>query len=485
VAPQKKKVKAYSRPYYKKPSHGKTFILIFFFAVAIVIIPLIVKLAQEQQELRSNAARTKSYQGASAPTVPNNAPEIAKGNIIVKTKAGQPVTTESLRTKINTRYGGKIKRSIQGLNIEVIEVSPGKEQETIEALTKDPAVEYAEPDYIGYGLEYVPNDPEFDQQYALNDTAPTASINTLEAWATTKGTMPNGQPVKVAILDTGIDPLQKDLAGKIIMEENFVVGDELVDEHGHGTHVAGIVAADTDNDLGVAGTCPDCQLLIGKVLDDHSFYGQYSWFVSGIQWAADNGAKVINMSLGGLHSSRAIEDAVAYANRKGAVVVAAAGNCGVQSSDSRCGTPNLPWYPANTPGVVSVAALDDSGQKATFSNYGTWIDVAAPGASIISTLPNNTYGKYNGTSQATPYTAGTLALIFAKNGDITPQAATNQLFSSADQTPGTGTYWKYGKINAGQAVSSVAPTARPTQKKKNDKKNNKKKGKKNDKKKKR
>ncbi len=285
--------------------------------------------------------------------------------------------------------------------------------------------------------------------------------------------MANGQPVKVAILDTGVDPAQKDLAGKIIMQENFVVGDEQFDEHGHGTHVSGIVAADTNNNVGVAGTCPDCQLLIGKVLDDHSFYGQYSWFVSGIEWAADNGAKVINMSLGGLYPSRAIEDAVAYANRKGAVVVAAAGNCGGQnSSDSRCSTPNLPWYPADTPGVVGVAALDNSGQKATFSNYGTWIDVAAPGASIISTLPGDKYGYYNGTSQATPYVAGTLALIFAKNGNITPQAAVDQLFNTADHIPGTGTYWKYGKVNAGQAVSSTAPTSPPAQ---NNKNNNKKK----------
>jgi thermitase len=485
--PSKIKVKSYSRPYKKRSSHLKQFIIIFTVALILITVPLTVRLAQEQQEARSNAARAADYKGKKAPGLPIGAERAVQGQILVKVK--NTVTDKvGAKNRLKSKHKGKIKKTIPGMNVDVIEVAPADEQRILSELKSDPDVEYAEPDYIGYGLDFIPNDPRFKEQYGLNTSSPNADIDAPTAWDTTKGLMSDGQPVKVAILDTGIDPHHPDLAGTVILEANFVPGDTVLDEHGHGTHVAGIIAAQTNNNVGVAGTCPSCVLLIGKVLGDETFRGQYSWFAEGIKWAADNNAKVINMSLGGTASSRTLTDAVAYANKKGAVVVAAAGNCGVQSVN--CEEVNAPWYPANTPDVVGVAATDSSGQKAVFSNHGMGLDVAAPGASILSTYIGDRYANLNGTSMATPYTAGTLALIFAKNGNISPQAATSILFNSADPITGTGNYWKYGKINAGNAVSSnaTASDSSPTtgqKKNKKQKKNKPKKSNKNNKKKKR
>ncbi|MDZ4228504.1 MAG: S8 family peptidase, partial [Candidatus Levybacteria bacterium] len=278
-----------------------------------------------------------------------------------------------------------------------------------------------------------------------------------------------GNSVKVAILDTGIDQDHPELSPKIDLQRDFTGSGSVNDYYGHGTHVSGIVAATTNNGEGVAGTCPDCRLLNGKVLNN-SGSGAYSWVAKGITWAADNGAKVINMSLGGSVPSKTLERAVNYAWNKNVVVVAAAGNSGNPSKT----------YPAAYTSVIAVAATNNLDQKASFSSYGSWVSVAAPGENIFSTFPTHPfylqteYGRSenydfgSGTSMATPMTAGVVALIWSTNKYTTSTQVRNRLELTADKIAGTGTYWSAGRVNAFNAVDDSyvlpSPTLTPTPK---------------------
>jgi len=200
----------------------------------------------------------------------------------------------------------------------------------------------------------------------------------------------------VAILDTGIDRDHEDLKGLIIAEADFTDSSGPNDIYGHGTHVAGIIAAENE-DGGIIG----CQLLNCKVADNVGRC-QAEALARGIIWAVNNGAKVINISIEIREPSPQLEEAVNYAWNEGAVIVAAAGNEGNQ----------LPVYPAYYKNCIAVAATKQDGKLAPLSNYGDWVDVAAPGYNIYSTLPDNDYGYKTGTSFATAYVSGIAALLF-------------------------------------------------------------------------
>lgn len=216
--------------------------------------------------------------------------------------------------------------------------------------------------------------------------------------------------------------------------------------------MAGSAAALTNNGIGVAGTCPNCVLYNVKVLADNGS-GAWSWIANGITWATDNGAKVINMSLGGSSGSSTVESAVNYAWGKGVVLVADAGNSGTSS----------PFYPAYYTNVIAVAATDQNDNKASFSNYGTWVDIAAPGVSILSTAPDHPnkiwgkavkYGTLSGTSMASPHVAGAAGLVWSTGICFTDNSCVrNRIETNADQITGTGTYWVNGRLNAYRAVS--------------------------------
>jgi hypothetical protein len=234
------------------------------------------------------------------------------------------------------------------------------------------------------------------------------------------------------------------LADKVVTKINVTNFGSADDVYGHGTHVAGIAAAMTDNGMGVAGLGYSSTIMDVKVLDDNGM-GAYSWIVSGIIWAVDNGADIINMSLGGSFASSAMEDAVNYAWETGVVVVAAAGNNG----DS------TPMYPAYYVNCIAVAATDANDAKASWSNYGDWVDVAAPGVSIYSTLKNNDYGYMSGTSMASPHVAGLAALVLATVSDTDGDGKLNDEVRNEIETTcddinvaGVGS----GRINAYQAV---------------------------------
>lgn len=245
-----------------------------------------------------------------------------------------------------------------------------------------------------------PNDPYMDRQWAL------AHIQIGELWRTTTG----GSEIVVAVLDTGIDRGHEDLDGKVVAEANFTSSPVAGDVYGHGTHVAGIIAAYGDNGLGVVGVAPESQLLNVKVADDNG-RAQASAVAQGIIWAVDNGASVINVSIEISEPSAGLEEAVNYAWNQGAIIIAAAGNGGSQ----------LPVYPAYYEHCIAVAATEQDDTLALLSNYGDWVDVAAPGFDIYSTLPGDDYGYKTGTSFATAYVSGLAAILFAEltdtNGD--------------------------------------------------------------------
>jgi len=331
----------------------------------------------------------------------------------------------------------------------------------VSAYRRDPRVEFAEPNYIAhvlpssYGLESsltvyglkpsfaIPNDTYWSSQWSL------PQIQAPDAWEINTGST----SVVIAVIDTGVDLAHPDLDDKIVPGHDFVNDDDdPQDDFGHGTHVSGIAAAETNNRLGVAGISWGARIMPVKVLD-YSGTGTYYDVADGIVWAADQGAHILNMSLGGPQPSSVLEDAVNYAWDKGAVLVAAAGNDGT----------NWPIYPAAYQNVIAVAATDRNDQPAYFSNYGHYIGVAAPGVDILSTFPDG-YLSWQGTSMASPHVAGLAALVFSVDESQTNAAVRQRIEQTADDlgSPGWDEYYGYGRINSYRALSGAPPAPTPT-----------------------
>jgi type VII secretion-associated serine protease mycosin len=284
-------------------------------------------------------------------------------------------------------------------------------------------------------------DPLRPQQWAL-DAVPYES-----SWAVTRG---NG--VKVAVVDTGVLGDHEDLAGSVIPGKDYVGNtDGRIDPGGHGTHVAGIIAAHVNNGVGIAGAAPGVQIMPVRVLDGKG-QGSTSNVALGIIWAVDHGARVINLSLGG-GPSPGIETAMQYANSKNAVVIAAGGN-NYESG-------NEPVYPAVYPEAIAVAAVDKTLHHASFSNTGNYIDIAAPGDLIWSTWGSGPtqYALASGTSMATPYVSAAAALVVAENPKYTAAQIRNALESTATDlgAPGRDPVYGYGLVNPYKAVVHSMP----------------------------
>jgi thermitase len=258
-----------------------------------------------------------------------------------------------------------------------------------------------------------PNDPYSDQQWALN------RIQALEL----RQIATKNDSIIVAILDTGIDKYHEDLIGTVITEINFTETNTPHDVNGHGTHVAGIIAAISDNGKGIVGIAPGVRLMNVKVADDKGLCNALD-IARGIIWAVDNGAKVINISLEVAESSEVLEDAVEYAWKHGVLVVTAAGNDGN----------DVPVYPAGYDNTLAVAALTMEDYLAPLSNYGDWVDVSAPGLNIFSTLPANKYGYKTGTSFAAAYVSGVAAMLFNIASDTNGNGQVNDEVRAAIET---------------------------------------------------
>ncbi len=279
-----------------------------------------------------------------------------------------------------------------------------------------------------------------------------ASMDVNQAWRHS-----SGRGIKVAVVDTGVDPRHEDLP-KLLNGHDFVSDDGDADDgNGHGTFVAGVIAAQRNNGRGIAGVSR-ASIIPVRVLNSRGF-GRDSDISRGIRWAANEGADIINMSLGGGRTSRLLKDAVRYATRKGSLVVAASGNSG--------GT--RPMYPAAYPQTVAVGATDLDDRMTWFTDHGPWLDLVAPGVNIASTVPNNSYAVGDGTSFSSPLVAGSAALALSEHRRWSvDQLRAALLRGAADAGPvgpdpftGLGVLDVDGMVggNAKGAVASTGPTA--------------------------
>ena len=299
-----------------------------------------------------------------------------------------------------------------------------------------------QPDEFTEGIQpFGVNDPLVGQQYAL------ARMSVPDAW-----TRSHGDGIIIAVVDTGADFTHPDLTGKFVSRgRDFVNNDnDAADDQGHGTHVSGIAAGATNNGVGIAGVGYNAKVLPVKVLNANGS-GDMGTIASGIAWAVDNGAKIINLSLGGPMGAPVLETAINNAWARGAIVVCAAGNTGSTS----------PQYPAVYANCLSVAATDTADRLASFSTYGPGIDVAAPGVQILSTVRGGRYESWNGTSMAAPNVAGALALIWAAHPTWTNAQVRSALENNADNI-GSATYFGKGRVNVARAVGAGSgPTLTP------------------------
>ncbi|GAQ17889.1 thermophilic serine proteinase precursor [Oceanobacillus picturae] len=351
-----------------------------------------------------------------------------KGEVIVKFKDSVSLNSQE---QILNELNAKVQPSPTVVKSPFVVLEVGDVEIVVKTLSKNSNVEYAEPNYV-LKATWNPNDTYFSTsyQYGLFNT----SAN--QGWDYARGSSSQ----EVAVLDTGVDYNHPDLDGKTNRGYDFVDRDYTpFDANGHGTHVAGIAAAETNNGTGIAGMAPNTKILAVRVLDA-SGNGSLANIANGIRYAADNGAEVINLSLGCACNTQTLESAVNYAWNNGSVVVAAAGNDGTSQQ----------FQPASYANAIAVGAVDRNNNKASFSNYGTWVDVSAPGVDIASTYPGNSYTYMSGTSMASPYVAGQAALLTGQGKSNAQVRAAIQ--NTADSVNGTGYYVRYGMINVLDSV---------------------------------
>jgi thermitase len=332
-------------------------------------------------------------------------------------------------------------------------------------LKQDASVESVALDYVVQAM-FVPNDPYYSTPYPTAKYGNTAQwapqfIGAAQAWDATMG----DPSIVIAIVDTGIDAGHPDLAGKIVSTKSYVKGERASDSFGHGTHVAGIAAARVNNSTGVAGICGQCSLMSVKVLGADGS-GTTSDVASGIIYATDSGARVINLSLGSSGRTTVIRDALDYALSHNALPVVALGN----ANSDFVGDLGY-WYSA-----LSVGAVDQKGAKAYFSNFGLQTDVTAPGVAVLSTMPTYpvtlttqhgykmNYDALSGTSMASPVVAGLAGLLLSKNPALTAAQVKGMIESSAGDGASFDLTSGFGLVHAAAAVSLAgqAESAPPT-----------------------
>ncbi|NJN39597.1 MAG: S8 family serine peptidase [Gammaproteobacteria bacterium] len=378
--------------------------------------------------------RTTAAQGTPGPNLESPVRGYAKHRVLIQPRAG---LSEAELEKILSKHGAKKRRHLRRISVHVIELPQNVAELTVaRAMRTNRLIKFAELD-MAIAPAFVPNDTYYAQSWHL------PKINGPQAWDTT-----NGAGVIIAVLDTGVNVAHPDLAGKIAPGWNvFDNNANTADVHGHGTKVAGTAMASGNNGLGVAGVAFGAKVMPIRI-SDPAGYAYFSDMAEGITWAADNGARIASISYQGAAGSFSVQSAAQYLRSKGGVVVVSAGNTG--------GVQEI----APNDNITAVSATDSGDQRPSWSSYGGYVDVAAPGVSIMTTTREGGYAGFSGTSASAPVIAGAYALMMAANPALLPHDLDQALFSSAADlgSPGKDVYFGAGRVNAAAAVAASVQT---------------------------
>ena len=388
---------------------------------------------------QDNGRGARSAAGSAASTALTAAPpEFAPGRILVAAKAG--VSDAQFEATL-AAHGGRSMGRLRGMRAHMVNVPPGQSEEKLaERLARHPHIEFAELDRLAPPGSTT-NDPMLSSQWHL------PKINAPTAWGASVGA-----GTIVAILDTGIDPSHPDLAGQLVPGWNFYGNNsDTSDPNGHGTAVAGAAAAAGNNGTGVASVAWGARLMPVRIADANA-YAYWSTVAQGLTWAADNGARIANISYVGVAASSTVQSAANYLRSKGGLVVVCAGNNGkdegIAANDS----------------MIVVSATNSGDSKTSWSSYGSFVDLAAPGDSIYTTNVGGGYKAWSGTSLASPVVAGAAAMIKAMRPDFTPTQIEAALYAGAVDlgTAGKDTIYGYGRVDAAAALAAAGTATTDT-----------------------
>lgn len=358
----------------------------------------------------------------------------AKGRLLVAPRAGLPAGQFEKSLKA---VNGRAKGHLKALNVHVVELPAGvDEAAAMRELRKNRNFKFVELDMAVAPAATV-NDPAFGSSWAL------PKIQAPTAWDSA-----NGAGVTIAVLDTGLDSAHPDLAANVVPGWNVYDNSaNTADLHGHGTWVAGVAAMAGNNAKGSAGVAWGARIMPVRIADANA-YAYWSTVAQGIYWAADHGAKVVNISYNGVSGSATVQSAAQYLRSKGGVVVVAAGNSG--------GLENIAAHDA----LLTVAATDQNDVRASFSSYGAYVDLSAPGVSLYTTTVGGGFANASGTSFSSPVVAATAALMLSANDKLAP-ADVDRILKSTARDLGTAGYDQHygtGRVDAAAAVLAAKQT---------------------------
>jgi subtilisin family serine protease len=387
----------------------------------------------------SNAAPATASQGKSSSQAQDHGPVNTqgtvgwvKGRLLITPRAG--LSAQELEKTLKP-HRLKPKHHLKQLNVHICELPEGVDEVKVKrALKKDRRLKHVELDMIVAPDLFV-TDPSFGNSWAL------PKIQAPTAWD-----IANGDGIIIAVLDTGVNSSHPDLAANMVPGWNmFDNNADTADVHGHGTMVAGTAAAAANNDAGSVGVSWGASIMPIRISDPDGF-GYFSTIAAGIRWAADNGAKVVNNSYSGVAGSSTIQAAAEYLRSKGGVVVVSAGNTG-----------GLLNYAASDSLLVA-SATGSSDLRPSWSSYGPYVDIAAPGVSIYTTTSSGGYGNASGTSFSSPVVAATAALMLSANNDLTPSEVDQLIKSTAVDLGASGfdDFYGAGRVDAAAAVAAAS-----------------------------
>ena len=368
-----------------------------------------------------------------------------RGRILVAPAAG---LSDADFDAVLAGVAAQSKRKLNGLNVHVIELpaaAHGNEQAIARALSHNPHVKFAEVDEV-VSVSATTNDPILPNEWHIS------KVGASTAWNASIG-----QNIVVAVIDTGVQPNHPDLVANLVPGWNvYDKNSNSSDVQGHGTAVAGTIAAVGNNGIGVVGVAYGAKVMPIRATDTAGG-STFSLIASALTWAADHGADVANISFSNLYKSSAVQAAAQYLRDRGGITVVSANNNAIDE--------NSP----NTSTMITVSATDQNDALASFSSWGSMVDLAAPGVTIQTTLWNGGYGWGTGTSFATPNVAGAVALVMAANPALAPSQVESALFTKATDlgSGGYDTRYGWGRVNAAAAVQAAlgapaADTTKPT-----------------------